>query len=200
MPFITEEIWSHLREKVDFPAAIDAESIMTASFPRPDASRIDDSIERKFALLMEVVTALRTIRSENNVPPDRIGKAVVVPESIDSSAWLSSQVALINQFAKLSQTSIDAAAHKPPFAGSAVVKGMQIYLLLEGLIDRKVEIERLSKEIGRASSLIESTRRRLESDSFVAKAPPEVVAKEREKLDGLVLNKDKLEKGLAALQ
>jgi valyl-tRNA synthetase len=200
MPFITEEIWSHLRAQVEFPLSIDAESIMTAAYPVADASRVDPDIERDFALLMEVVTALRTIRSENNVPPDRFGNAVIIPAAAESGAWLATQVALINQFAKLSETVIDASATKPSFAGSAVVAGMQIYLLFEGLIDLKVEIDRLTKEIGRTAGLIEAARKRLESDAFVSRAPKEVVAKEREKLDGLVLNKEKLEKSLAAIQ
>jgi valyl-tRNA synthetase len=58
----------------------------------------------------------------------------------------------------------------------------------------------LTKDIARLASLIEGATKRLESDAFVSKAPKEVVAKEREKLEGLVLNKEKLEKSLAALQ
>jgi valyl-tRNA synthetase len=199
MPFITEEIWEALREKVTFEAVIDAPFIMTASYPCADAGRIDEPLERDFALVMELVTALRTIRSENNVPPDKIGRAVVIPEGADQAAWISSQVPLINQFARLSETAVDARAKKPAFAGSAVVRGMQAYLLLEGLIDKKVEIERLSKEVAKLSGLIEAAKKKLESEAFVSRAPKEVVAKEREKLDGLLLNREKLQKSIDAL-
>jgi valyl-tRNA synthetase len=200
VPFITEEIWSSLREKVNFPAVIDSETIMTASFPVADSALIDEAIERKFALVMELVTALRTIRSENNVPPDRTGRAVIIPESAADAAWLATQAPLINQFAKLSDSVIDTAAAKPAFAGSAVVAGMHVYLLLEGLIDPRIETERLTKEIARVNSLIENAEKRLESEAFVSRAPEAVVAKEKEKLAGLLLNKEKLEKGLAALR
>jgi valyl-tRNA synthetase len=199
VPFITEEIWSHLRGKVTFPAVIDSETIMTASYPKAEAALSDPDIEQSFSLLMEVVTALRTIRSENNVPPDRTGRAVIIPEPDAEVSWLRSQSLLINQFAKLSGTIIDRAAQKPAFAGSSVVKGMHVYLLLEGLIDRGIETERLTKEIGRVTALIENAQRKLESGAFASRAPEAVVAKEKEKLEGLLLNKEKLEKSLAAL-
>jgi valyl-tRNA synthetase len=199
MPFITEEIWEALREKVTFEAAIDAPFIMTASYPCADAGRIDEPLERNFALLMELVTALRTIRSENNVPPDRTGRAIVIPENAAQTAWIASQVPLINQFARLSETVIDAGAKKPAFAGSAVVRGMQAFLLFEGLIDKNVEIERLAKEAAKLSGLIEAAKKKLESEAFVSRAPKEVVAKEREKLDGLLMNREKVQKGIDAL-
>ena len=78
--------------------------------------------------------------------------------------------------------------------------GTQVYLSLEGLIDKKVEIDRLSKEIDHTRKLAESTKQRLENESFVAKAPQDVVIKEKEKLQGLFSNLEKLEKNLAALK
>jgi valyl-tRNA synthetase len=200
VPFITEEIWSHLREKIAFPGVVDSETIVTASYPKADESLSDPSIEQRFRLLMELVTALRTIRSENNVPPDRTGKAVIIPESNDDVSWLRSQVTLVNQFARLSETIIDSAAGKPSFSGTAVVKGMQVCLLLEGLIDRNIEIERLTKDISRISVLIESARLKLENGTFASRAPEAVVAREKEKLAGLLLNREKLEKSLSALK
>jgi valyl-tRNA synthetase len=199
MPFITSEIWSHLREKVDFAQTIDAEFIMRASYPRVDKSCIDETAERKFLPVLEIITALRTIRSENNVPPEKTGRAIIVPENRDDAEWLGSQKHLINQFVRLSETTIDCAAPKPEFAGSAVVRGIQLYLLLEGLIDKNVERERLTKDISKLSGLIENAQKRLESESFVAKAPPEIVAKEKEKLEGLRLNREKLAKSLAGI-
>jgi valyl-tRNA synthetase len=123
VPFITEEIWLHLRQLVSYPLIIDSETIMTASYPKADAALSDPAIEQSFSLLMELVIALRTIRSENNVPPDKTGKAVIIPESGDDVSWFRSQIPLINQFARLSETVIDSAAAKPSFAGSSVVKG-----------------------------------------------------------------------------
>jgi valyl-tRNA synthetase len=200
MPFITEEIWSNLRLKVTFPEVIDNESIMLSAYPVSKPQFIDNNIEQEFAIVKDVITALRTIRSENNIPPDKTGEAVIIPANEQASGWISSQVKLINQFAKLTNTVVDVKAVKPAFAGSSVVMGTQVFLSLEGLIDKNVEIERLTKEIAHVKSLSESTRARLENKSFTDRAPADVVEKEREKYQGMLLNLEKMEKNLKSIQ
>jgi len=200
MPFITEEIWSWLRKKITYPAVLDAELILKASYPAADAARIDADIEERFTLLREIIVALRTIRSENNVPPDKKGEALIVPSDSEHAAWLSSQSGLINLFARLSRTTVDASAAKPKFAGQAVVRGQQVFLQLEGLIDRTVEIERLSKELARTRQAAQNTRTKLDNPQFAQRAPKEVIAKEEQKYQGLLANLEKLEKNLQALK
>ena len=200
MPFITEEIWGHLREKMTFKGVIDSESIMHAKYPEPNASLINESLENNFDLLKSCITALRTIRSENNIPPDKTGTAVIIPTDKEAADWLASQTATINTFARLSETTVDVNAQKPGFAGSAVVRGNQIFLSLEGLIDKKVEIDRLTKEVARLKSMAAATKAKLESENFAARAPADVVEKEREKYQGILVNLEKTEKALADLQ
>ncbi|MBD3314748.1 MAG: valine--tRNA ligase [Chitinivibrionales bacterium] len=200
MPFITEEIWGALREKVRFDAVIDDESIMHASFPTTESSAIDPVVEERFGLLQEIIVALRTIRAENNIPPEKKGIAVVIPTGEDIAAWLGEQTSLVNLFARLSSTTVDTKATKPGFAGQSVVRGNEVYLELEGLIDRQVEIERISKEIAKQTALAAGTEKRLANKNFVEKAPADVVDKEREKLQGIKQNLEKLEAGLATLQ
>ena len=199
MPYITEEIWGHLREKMTFENVIDAETIMRASYPEPNESLTNDTVETDFDLLKSCIVALRTIRSENNIPPDKTGTAVIIPADKNAEAWLSSQIATINLFAKLSETTVSETAQKPAFAGSAVVRGNQLFLSLEGLIDKKVEIERLTKEAARLKSMAENTKIRLESENFISRAPADVVEKEKEKYQGILVNLEKTEKALADL-
>jgi valyl-tRNA synthetase len=196
MPHITEEVWTYLRDAVEYKGQNESASIMNAQFPQFDSALIDASVEEDFALLKEIIVALRTIRAENNVPPDKKGSALIIPKDEHTADWLRAQMPLINFFARLSQTVVDAGAAKPSFAGQTVVKANQVFLQLEGLIDRAVEIDRLNKEIDRTKNLIESARKRLGNDSFVTKAPKEVVAKERQKHEALVVNLEKLEKNL----
>jgi valyl-tRNA synthetase len=200
MPFITEEIWSHLRDKMRFDGVIDSESIMLAKYPEPDASLIDEPAENNFDLLKNCIVALRTIRSENNIPPDKTGSAVIIPADKDAERWLASQTAMINMFAKLSETAVSLEARKPEFAGSAVVRGNQLFLSLEGLIDKKVEIDRLTKEIARLQSMEKAAKAKLESENFVSRAPADVVEKEREKYQGILVNLEKTEKALENLK
>ncbi len=200
MPFITEEIWGYLREKVSYPGVIETKSIMTAAFPQVEKAGIDKDIIQNFSLLKEVIVALRTIRSENNVPPEKKGSAVIIPTSEDDSNWLSSQIPLINLFAKLDRTTIDCHAAKPGFAGQGVVKGIQVFLELEGLIDKNIEIDRLTKKIAHLEKIASGTQKRLENDGFVKKAPEAVVAKEKEKYQGILVNLEKLQKSLKELE
>jgi valyl-tRNA synthetase len=194
MPFITEEIWSHLREKVSFSSIIDSDTIMTACYPVKNEKYLNDDIEQFFDSVKDIIIALRTIRSENNIPPDKTGTAVIIPADKMNAERLSSQISLINQFVKLSGTTVSVNAEKPGFAGSAVVRGTQVFLLFEGLIDLSVEMDRLSKEITKASNLVQSTSSRLNNESFTSRAPADIIAKEREKLQGMILNLEKLQK------
>jgi len=200
MPFITEEIWGYLREKMSFENVIDTESIMFAKYPAPDSSLIDETAENNFDLLKSCIVALRTIRSENNVPPDKTGTSVIIPTDKVTETWLASQTAMINMFAKLSETTVSENAQKPGFAGSSVVRGIQLFLSLEGLIDKKVEIERLTKEAARLKAMAASTKAKLESENFAARAPADVVEKEKEKYQGILVNLEKTEKALENLR
>ena len=200
MPFITEEIWQHVRNTVTYPALLDSDTIVLASFPVVNEQMIDDATEKNFELVQEIIVALRTIRAENNIPPDKKGNAVIIPAGAAEETMLAAHTGMISMFAKLSGTVVSLDAHKPSFAGQSVVKGTQVFLVFEGLIDKNVERERINKEIDRIKSLAESTRIRLTSGSFADKAPPVVVLKEQEKYQGILRNLEKLENNLAALQ
>jgi valyl-tRNA synthetase len=197
MPFITQEIWEHLRASIDYPGLLDKEMLVETRFPAFDPALDDEAIEKGFSLLQEVIVALRTIRSENNIPPDKKGNAVIIPPTQEDADMLSSHTAIISMFARLAGVEVSRTAPKPSFAGQSVVRGTQIYLMLEGLIDKKVEQDRLSKEIARLRKFAESTRIRLESSGFADKAPPEVINKEKEKYQGILQNLEKCEKSLA---
>lgn len=200
MPYITEEIWQHLQKKISYPLVIDNDTIVRASYPEIDKSSINGDIEKELGLLKEIIITLRTIRAENNVPPDKKGRALIMPIDEKSSSWLFSQTHLINMFAHLEKTTVDSKAKKPEFAGRSVVKGNQVFLELEGLIDRNVEIERLSKEIDRMERMAEGIKKQLENDNFINKAPETVVTKEKKKYNGILLNLEKLQKNLKELK
>ena len=199
MPFVTEEIWEHLRSKIDYSLLIDSPAIMSAKYPVYNPDLVNEVIEKDFGLLKDIITALRTIRSENNIPPDKKAVAVIIPASEAEERMLVAHVDMINSFARLSETHIGLGAQKPKLAGQSVVMGNQVFLVLEGLIDKDVERQRLEKEIGRVRKMCEGAQVRLADPNFVDKAPTEVVEKEKEKYSGLLKNLEKLEKNLVAL-
>jgi valyl-tRNA synthetase len=88
---------------------------------------------------------------------------------------------------------------RPKASASAVVDGTEIFIPLAGIIDLDAERKRLEKEIARLQGLIDGIERKLTNESFVAKAPKEVVEKEREKQKNITMNMEKLKSSMAAL-
>ena len=172
MPFITEEIWQRL------PRA--GESIMIAPYPKARPSVPDASVDRFVTLAMGAVTAVRTIRGEMRIGPAATLRVVVRPTT-DEAAVFAEQRAMIEALARAELT-IDPAAHRPQGAALGVVGGSELYVDLTGVVDVAAERQRLQKEIKRTSETIGATRTKLDRPDFIARAPAEIVDKERDKL------------------
>lgn len=172
---------------------------MRASFFVPDPARVDLQVEEQMAFVQKVIESLRTIRSEMDIPPGReIGVAMKLtgehsPEAVRRYAGY------LQRLAKVTSLSFLEGATRPRHAASAIVEGEEIYVPLEGLIDLEVERGRIRKEIDRVARMMEGVRAKLENQNFVARAPEEVVRKEREKLEHFGETLEKLTKNLHAL-
>jgi valyl-tRNA synthetase len=105
----------------------------------------------------------------------------------------------LQKLARVSTIETLAASVKPKLASSAVVAGSEIFVPLEGLIDLDAERSRIEKEIARLRQAIDVTERKLANESFVARAPKEVVEKEREKLLSFKTTIEKLQANLVHL-
>lgn len=174
MPFITEEIWQALPHQEN--------SIMIAPWPKCRQEFIDNTAEQQMTTIMETIKAVRNMRAEVNVPPGRKSEVIL---QIASSA-MEDVIRQYEQYFKSLASAesvmiLENGAPKPQNAMTAVVSGIEIYLPLKGLIDIEKETARLSKEY----DLLEKDRSRiagkLSNPGFIAKAPPEVISKEREK-------------------
>lgn len=171
MPFITEEIWQLLDERKS------GESISIAEFPKFDEKMIDETAEKEIFFVQEVVTAIRNIRGEMNISP-----AKPINVFLKSSSITSSQERYIKTLVRIDQLTVDENLDKPKACASAVVKGCDIFIPLEGLIDISVERSRIEKEIARLLSSFDGVRKKLSNEGFVAKAPAEVIEREKIKL------------------
>jgi valyl-tRNA synthetase len=172
MPFATEAAWGYL-PKADGEAAL-----IIAKWPTADASRISDADEATMNALMDIVRGVRNVRAEYNVDPGRRVAILAQPgsyrQAIQAHAYLFSRLCNVE-----SVTLTDAA---PDEAASVVVGDATVYLPLAGLIDYAAEIDRLEKELGKLSERIARSEGMLNNEGFVARAKPEVVARERESL------------------
>ncbi|QDE98278.1 valine--tRNA ligase [Myxococcus xanthus] len=187
MPFITEEIWQKL------PMSRSVDSIMIASYPEPDADLVDEAAEAEMAPVIATIEGLRTIRGESNLSPATKVKAVVQSPDARTRELLERWRAYLMPLAGLSEVEIGAPGTKPPQAAAFVGTNLEIYVPLAGLIDLDAERDRLRKEIARAEQEAAGVLRKLENPNFVAKAPPDVVEKDRARVEELKERKAKLQ-------
>lgn len=174
MPFITEEIWQHL------PG--DKASIMISPWPKPKPERHDILAEEAMALVIAVIRAIRNLRSEMRVTPGLKARVVLVAPAATTRQILEEARVYLSTLSQAEPVEIVASLDQPPVkAAAAVTGGVEIYLPLEGLIDLEKEIARLEKDLAATQQELERVRRKLANPDFLAKAPAEVVAKEKEK-------------------
>ncbi len=170
MPYITEELWNLTQERKD------GESISTSEYPKEDAEKNDESAEAKMSFLQEVVSAIRNIRGEMNIPPSKKLNVQIKTDSLEAD-----QINYIKSLAKVEGLAFGKEIEKPKGSASSILKDCEIFVPLEGVIDLDVERERLTKEINRLEGALVGVNKKLSNKRFVENAPEEVVEKEKSK-------------------
>ena len=193
LPFLTEEIYQKL--------PLHEASIMTAPYPVVRPERSNPQAAARFAVVQELVRAVRTLRSEFTIPINRPVRVSVAAEP-GSAALTALQdhrelVALLTGAGDLSFGGLEGERKGAiPVVGS----GFEAFVHLRELIDVSKETARLAKELAGIGAQRQRTEVKLSNDSFLAKAPPEVVARERQKLEELGRRRSKIEEYLRGLQ
>jgi valyl-tRNA synthetase len=188
MPFITEEIWQLLKSRKN------GESISITSMPELNESLIDIAAEEEMDFIQNVVTAVRNIRGEMNIPPSKKINLFIKSDKVKES-----QINYIKSLGRVEEFNYSNDLQKPKASASSVVKDAEIYIPLEGLIDISVERERLEKEINRLSGMLTGVEKKLSNDKFVNNAPADVVEKEKQKKENWQSSIEKLKSILSDL-
>lgn len=176
MPFITEELWQHLPHQ--------GETIMLTAWPEGDPGRLDEKAEEALSLVMDVVKAARNLRTQVNVGPGKKASLILLSDSEESQRILEECRGYIAGLATAEEITIShTGEEKPHQAVTAVIKGVEVYLPLAGLVDMDKERQRLEKEMKKTSGEISGLEKKLAGEGFRAKAPAEVIAKEEAKLE-----------------
>jgi valyl-tRNA synthetase len=176
MPYVTEELWQRLWPLMASP---DAEALIVAAFPRSDASWRDDDAERQVEQTIDIVRAIRNIRSEKNVEPARTVEAFVV--NADGSS-LDARRRQIETLARASLHVVSRVEDAPSDGvATAVLENAQVIVPLAGLLDVGTERTRLEKEIAEAEAYVAQIDAKLSNEQFRSKAPANVVAAEEER-------------------
>jgi valyl-tRNA synthetase len=188
MPFLTEELWQLIDERKA------GESISVSAYPVPDKNLINAEAENEMEFVQEIITAIRNIRGEMNIPPSKFIKA-----HIKSWQTKEHQIEYIKKLAHVDEIIVDEHIEKPKASASTVLKNCEIYVPLTGLIDLDVERNRLQKEILRLEGALSGINKKLSNEKFVANAAPDVVERERTKQADWISNLEKLNEILSAL-
>jgi valyl-tRNA synthetase len=196
MPFLTEEIWQRIAPL----AGIAGETIMLGKYPAADEAKIDVQAEADVEWLKGVIEGIRNIRGEMNISPSKPLTILLRNGSEQDKTRLEANVTFLQTLAKLESVTWLYAGDAAPMSATALVGDMEVLVPMAGLIDKEAEIARLQKEIDKATKDLERIQGKLSNDSFVAKAPIEVVEKERAKCDDLQLAVTKLEEQKASIE
>ena len=210
MPFITEEIWQALPKdavgaihELPLQTAIHElplPTIMLAAYPEFLAERSFPQAAEKMEQVMAVISGIRNVRGEMEVPPSRSIAAILSCGSEDSRELMKHNESSIMTLARLSDLAIGLELEKPEDASIQVAGDVQIFVPLKGLVDVEAEVQRLLKEIGKIVKDMELFTKKLENPSFVDRAPSDVVAKEKEKLAEVTAKKGVLEASLEKIR
>jgi valyl-tRNA synthetase len=179
IPFITEELWQSLPGGARLPSGL-RKSLYGQPYPSADPDRIDVNVEEDMAHLMEVIRAVRNIRSELDIPP---GKHVEIrlkgqPEDL---RFIRDHEDIVRRLARAEKVAYVEPEYIPVQDATAVVNDIEVCVPLAGLIDFTREAKRLRKEIGKSEAELAAIAAKLENERFLANAPPDIVEAHRER-------------------
>ncbi|NMZ64086.1 valine--tRNA ligase [Pseudomonas oryzihabitans] len=178
MPFITEEIWQRLKA----PAGVQGETLMLQPWPVANEARIDAAAEGDIEWVKALMLGVRQIRGEMKISMAKRIDIIVANASAEDQRRLADFEPLLNKLAKLESVRVLAAGEEAPMSATTLVGEMEVLVPMAGLIDKDAELARLDKEIGRLEGEVKRVGGKLSNEGFVAKAPAEVLEKERAKL------------------
>jgi valyl-tRNA synthetase len=196
IPFVTEEIWHKL------PGA--KGSLMRAVHPLDDTRSAalvhDHDAESQMKLITDIITGVRNIRGEMDLPPALELTVELQSEDKKVRATVADHRDIILNLARVKALSIAKPGKKPASAATTIIEGGTLFVPLEGIIDFEKEAERLQKRINKVNADLLPVVKKLNNEDFLKKAPADVVAGAREKQDLLHLTLRKLESTLTKVR
>jgi len=186
MPFVTEELYAAIRPY----AGENAEFVLKAGYGRLDRDWSNPAVEKEMSQVMGAVSAIRSLRSQLNVPPGLKIKAVV-----DGPIHHRAYLMLLAQLESLEPMN----GGRPAQSATAVADGATFHIALAGVIDFAKERERLAKDLAKAEGDIEKCAAKLKNMSAAANAPAEKVAEAKEQHDAALARRDRLKETIAVL-
>ncbi|MDR0702134.1 MAG: class I tRNA ligase family protein, partial [Azoarcus sp.] len=176
IPFITEELWQRV---APLAGRKTQETIMLASYPEADPGKIDEAAEAQMEALKTHVSACRNLRGEMGVSP-AARTPLIVAGKADEIGKIRALAPILRTLAKLSDIRYAEDLPADTLAPVAIVGETRLMLVVE--IDLAAEAARLKKEIEKQEKQAAQAKAKLENESFIARAPENIVAQEKERL------------------
>eukprot|EP00752_Nemacystus_decipiens_P000701 g701.t1 len=192
-PFITAELWDHLKG-ADGAAA---DPLMRTRWPEAEETPVDAAADREIGWVVRLISAVRSVRAEMNVPPGAKVQLVAVGMGAEAKGWLARHEALIGRLARIEN--VAHAAEPPKGSAQLVLDEATLAIPLADVIDLAAERKRLEKEVAKLDGEIAKIEKKLGNESFLAKAPEAVVAENRERLADEQAQRAKLVQALERL-
>ena len=184
MPFITEEVWARLGERL--PDDADRpEALIVAPYPEADPNMVDEEAEAEIGAVIEIVRSVRNLRAEFRIQPSQtIGVAV---DSPDYTEVVASEAPTLRSLGRVEPAPVGAGV---PSTGSndtvsLVLSSGTVAVPLGGLVDLDREVRRLNDDLHKLTARIDGARNRLADERFLGRAPEEVVERERQRLEDM---------------
>ena len=178
MPFITEEIWQRIKGQ----AGVSGDTLMLQPWPVANEARIDAAAEGDIEWVKQLMLGVRQIRGEMKISMAKRIDVILANANAEDLRRLNDNAPLLNKLAKFESVKVLAVGEEAPMSATALVGDMQVLVPMAGLIDKEAELARLDKEIQRLEGEAKRVGGKLANEGFVAKAPAEVLEKERAKL------------------
>ncbi|AWM73582.1 valine--tRNA ligase [Lactobacillus apis] len=173
MPFVTEKLWLSLPH--------DGESIMVAKYPEAHAEFENEQARHDMAFLIEIIKAVRNIRTEVNAPLSSSIDIMIQLEDAKNERILTDNEDYVKNFLHPKELTISTQIAAPKLAKTAVISGAQVFIPLADLVNVDDEIKRMEKEEKNLQAEVDRSTKKLGNQGFVAHAPEEVIAKEKAK-------------------
>jgi valyl-tRNA synthetase len=192
VPFVTERIYLDML-KLDENGD---DTITFGPWPKSEGKYINDELEEHLSKIQTVVTAVRSVRSELNVPPGKKSDLYIKVDDPSFSDLLQNHIEYFRSLTRVNNLYTGTDIKKPQLSASTVISGAEIFVPLEGLIDIEVEKSRLNKELANLTNQLEKVSKKLANSDFLANAPKEVIEREKTKKADYQERIEKLNKNL----
>jgi len=192
VPYITEEIWQRMPHT--------AGSIMVSQFPQRTEFIYNEESIKEMELIKEVITGVRNIRGEMNIPPKKDVKIVIDVKGSKEKEILKNNFSYITSLAKVESIDVVSDMGKPDSSATYVFSDIQVHVLLKGLINYDDERKRIYKGIKKIEKEIEISKKKLANRDFLNQAPVHIIENVKEKAQRMSMKLEKLHQNLTILE